>query len=163
MAIFGVAVWSCVHFIPSIGQTLRSFLIGNFGEISYKIGFSVVVIASIILMVIGWRSTDPSAVYVSPAWTGPLATLLMIAAFLLFGASHNRTRIKRFIRHPQLTGMIIWALIEIPLINAREGSWEKPELPSMGVELKGHAISLAIFATGFFLHPYFAGVSPIQH
>ena len=182
--VLGVVVWSAVHFIPSIGQALKSRLIGSFGENGYKIGFSVVVVASIVLMVIGWRSTDPDALYLPPAWGGPAASVLMIVAFVLFGAAKHPTRIKRFIRHPQLTGLIVWgvahlisngdsrsvvlfaglglwALIEIPLINARDGAWVKPEAPSFGVEMKGLAISLVIFAAALLLHPYFAGVSPI--
>jgi len=110
--------------------------------------------------------------------------LLAILAFLLFGATKHQTRIKRYIRHPQLTGLVLWgishlitngdtrsvvlfaglglwALIEMPLINKREGAWIKPEAPTMMTELKGHAISLVILLVAFFLHPYFAGVSII--
>ena len=182
--VLGVALWSSVHFVPSIGQALKARLIENFGETGYKIGFSLVVVASIVMMVIGWRSTDPSALYLPPVWTGPVASVMMIVAFILFGAAKHPTRIKQFIRHPQLTGLVVWAvahlisngdsrsvilfgglglwaLIEIPLINARDGKWVKPEVPSIGTELKGLAISLAIFAAALFLHPYFAGVSPI--
>ena len=182
----GVVVWRGVHLFPSLGRGLRSLLIANFGDTAYKIGFSAVVIASIALMVIGWRMTDPIAVYEPPAWGGPVATVLMILGFLLFGAAKYPTVIKRFIRHPQLTGMAvwavahliangdsrslvlfgglgIWALLEMPLINAREGEWVKSEAPPVGVEFRGVAMSIAIFAVAFLLHPYFSGVSPIPH
>jgi len=184
--ILGVVLWSAVHFIPSIGLALKIRIIEWAGERGYTIGFSVVVVLSIVLMVVGWRSTAPSVMYLPPGWAGPLAAVLMIVAFVLFGAAKHPTRIKQVIRHPQLTGMFVWAvahlisngdtrsvvlfgglgvwaLIEIPLINAREGEWVKPEVPSIGVELKGLAISLAIFAAALLLHPYFAGVSPIPH
>lgn len=182
--ILGVVIWSGVHFIPSLGLAFKTKFIEGFGENGYKIGFSIVVVLSIILMFVGWRSTLPDALYVPPAWTVPLANILMIIAFLLFGAAKHPTRIKRFIRHPQLTSVIVWAiahlisngdsrsvilfgglglwaLLEIPLINAREGAWVKPEPPSMGKEVQGVVISLVIFAVVLFLHPYFAGVSPI--
>ncbi len=182
--VLGVALWSLVHFIPSIGLPLKVKLTQQLGDKGYRIGFSVVVVLSIVLMVIGWRTTEPSALYLPPDWTGPLAAVLMIVAFVLFGAAKHPTRIKQVIRHPQLSGMIVWAaahlisngdtrsvvlfgglglwaLIEIPLINAREGAWVKPDVPSFGAEVKGLVISFAIFAVALLLHPYFAGVSPI--
>ena len=58
-------------------------------------------------------------------------------------------------------GLGLWALIEIPLINRREGPYEKPEAPGLGQELKGALISGVIFVVVIFIHPYIAGVSPL--
>ena len=182
--VIGVVVWSAVHLVPSVARGLRARLIAALGENGYKIGFALLIVASIAAMVVGWRSTAASEIYVSPAWSGPVATVLMVVAFLLFGASHGRTRIKRLIRHPQLSSVVVWAaahliasgdsrsivlfgglglwaLVEMVLINRREGAWVKPDVPAIGVELRGTAISLAIFAVVFLLHPYFTGVSLI--
>jgi len=179
--VLGILIWSGVHFIPSIGQSLKAKLTQSIGENGYKGAFALSVLAGLALIVFGWRSTDPSALYYPPAWTAPVATVLMIVSFVLFGAANMATRIKQFLRHPQLTGLVLWsvahliangdtrslvlfgglglwALVEMRLINAREGEWVKPEAPTMAVELRGLAISLVIFAAAFFLHPYFAGV-----
>lgn len=184
--VLGVALWSAVHFIPSIGIALKSGLNNAVGENGYKIGFSLLVVLSIVLMVVGWRQTEPSALYVPVDWSRSAAAILMVVGFILFGAAQHPSRIKRYIRHPQLTGLIVWsvahllsngdsrsvilfgglglwALIEIPLINAREGEWVKPDSPSIGIELRGLAISLAIFTVALVLHPYFAGVSPMPY
>lgn len=182
--VLGVVIWSGVHFIKSIGAPLRTMLIEGIGENGYKGAFALSVLAGLVLIVIGWRSTLPSPLYYPPVWTAPVATALMIASFVLFGAANMATRIKRFIRHPMLTGMVLWsvahliangdtrsvvlfgglglwALIEMHFINARDGEWIKPEAPSMAVEIRGLAIGLVIFAAAFFLHPYFAGVAII--
>lgn len=182
--ILGVILWSVVHFIPTLARPLRQSLIEKLGDGPYRAAFSVVVLISIGLMVIGWRSTPEVTLYQLPGWSGPIGFLLMIFAFILFGASHSKTAIKRVVRHPQLTAMIIWsishlltngstralvlfgglglwALIEIPLINAREGSYTPPDSPGIKVEMKGLAISAVIFIVALLLHPYFAGVSPI--
>lgn len=184
--VLGVILWSVVHFIPTIGNSLKSRLVEAVGENGYKIGFSLLVVLSIVLMVVGWRSAEPSLIYSPAEWTRSAAAVLMIVSFILFGAAQHPTRIKRFIRHPQLTGLMIWsvahllsngdsrsvvlfgglglwALLEVPLINARDGKWVKPDSPSIGIELRGLAISLAIFAVALVLHPYFAGVSPMPH
>lgn len=182
--ISGVVLWSAVHFVPTLAIPLRQRLRTSWGNGPYRAVFSLVVIASIVLMVVGWRSTPEVLLYQLPYWIRPIGFVVMVMAFVLFGASHHPTAIKRYIRHPQLTSMIVWgvshlltngttravvlfgglavwALIEIPLINAREGEFVKPDSPGLATELKGLAISAVIFVVALLLHPYFAGVSPI--
>ena len=180
----GVLLWMVVHFIPSVAPGLRATLVKHVGENPYKGIFALTLVLFIVLMVIGWRSTTPEIIYVPPAWAPPLTSMLMLIAVLLFGAAHQPTRIKKFIRHPQLTGMVVWslshllangdsrslvlfgglglwALIEMPLISRREGAWARPYGPALSVEIRSILISVVIFFVLFFLHPYFAGVSPI--
>ncbi len=177
----GVLLWSAVHLIPGMARPLRARLMSAFGENGYKIAFTIAIVIAVALMVVGWRSTAPSPLYRPPLWTDTVTFGLMIVAFILFGAAKQPTRIKQVVRHPQLTGLIIWAvahllsngasrslilfgglglwaLVEIFAINAREGEWVKPAVPSMAIEVRGLAISLAVFAAFFWLHPYYAGV-----
>jgi uncharacterized membrane protein len=180
----GVVLWSAVHLVPTLARPLRKSLIERVGNGKYRLGFSVVVVMSIGLMVLGWRTTPEVTLYQPPTWSGPIGFLLMIVAFILFGASHHETAIKRFIRHPQLTSMLVWsishlitngsiralvlfgglglwALIEMPLINGREGAYTPPKPPGWKAEFKGVAISAVIFVVALLLHPYFAGVRPM--
>lgn len=106
--------------------------------------------------------------------------LLMVLAFILFGAAHHVTRIKQVFRHPQLAsiiawsfahllingdsrsivlfgGMGIWAILEIFAINRRDSVWQKSDIPTWPVEIKGIAISLVIFVVAALAHPYIAG------
>jgi uncharacterized membrane protein len=179
--ISGLLLWSIVHFIPSIGISFKTSFINRFGDTIYKAIFSLLIVLSLVLIVFGWRSTTPTYIYVLPAFVKPVSMILLIFAFLLFGAAKYQTRIKRVIRHPQLAGVIVWssahlllngefrsvilfgglgfwAVLEIVFINRREGMWVKPESPSWKQEIKGGLISLAIFAVVIFLHPYLAGV-----
>lgn len=182
--VLGIIIWSAIHTFPCLGQSMRAAFIEKSGETAYKSVFSLIVIASIVLMVFGWRSTIPDPVYTPPDWAMPVCIALMVLSFILFGAAKHATRIKRIIRHPQLTALIVWslahllangdnrslvlfgglglwALIEIFLINRRDGAWQKPDAPSKGAEIKMFVISLAIFLAALFLHPYFTGVSPM--
>ena len=181
--ILGVALWSGIHLVPTLAQTQRERFKSEWGDGRYQAVFSIIVVFSIILIVIGWRSTPQVTLYQLPGWSGPLGFILMLLAFVLFGAAHGQTAIKRFIRHPQLTSVVVWAishlitngstralvlfgglglwaLIEMPLINKRDGDYIKPEAPGWQVEIKGLAISAVVFIVLLFLHPYFAGVSP---
>ncbi len=184
LLLLGVILWSAVHFLPSLGPGLKTRLIGKFGKKNYRILFALLVVTSILLMIFGWRSSDPRFLYALGSWTSPVTTLLVLCAFILMGATNYPTRIKRFIRHPQLSGLAVWAiahlisngdsrslilfgglglwaLAEIFLISAREGTWIKPEAPSLTVELRGLAISFVIFFAAMALHPWFAGVPVI--
>ena len=180
----GVLLFMLVHFVPSLARGFRDSLIARIGEHPYKGVFSLLLVISIALMVFGWRSTTPEFVYLPPAWGTPLTSVLMLISVMLFGAAHQPTRIKRYVRHPQLTGMAVWsashllsngdsrslilfgglalwALIEMLLINRREGAWVRPDAPALSVEIRGVLISVVVFFVLVFLHPYFAGVSPI--
>ncbi|MGI9315727.1 MAG: NnrU family protein [bacterium] len=184
LLILGVLLWSIAHLVPALARPMRQALIDKLGSNAYRGLFSVVIVLSIVLMVIGWRSTPETYVYQLPAWSRPIGFLLMIVSFVLFGAANYATAIKRVLRHPMLTGLIfwsishlitngttralvlfgglgLWAIIEIPLINAREGAYTAPDSPGLKGELKGLAISAVVFIVVIFLHPYFAGVSPI--
>ena len=122
-------------------------------------------------------------VYALPAGTRIVAFVLICISLIVIGAAHHRSSIKRVFRHPMLTGVFIWAtahllvngttravvlfgglgiwaLLEILLINKREGPYEKPAAPGFSEELKGMFFSAGILLLLLFLHPYFAGVTP---
>ena len=180
----GVFLFMMVHFVPGLAPGLRNTVIERVGENSYKGIFSLVLLAAIVLIVVGWRSAIPQLVYLPPSWGTPLASVLMLISVMLFGAALQPTRIKRYIRHPQLTGLAVWsgahllsngdsrslvlfgglgvwALIEMLLIDRREGDWRRPFGPALSIEIRGIVISAVIFFVLVYLHPYFAGVSPI--
>ena len=180
----GVIVWGVVHAMPSLAPGVRAGLVGRLGDNGYKIGFALAIVGSIVLMVIGWRSATVDIVYEPPAWGRHPAMLLMLLAFLLFAFAHGKSNLKRFIRHPQLTAVVLWAvahllangdsrsvvlfgvlgawaLVEMALINRRDGAAEPPEPRPWSAEAKPVVIGVVIYAVFLFLHPYLFGVSPI--
>ena len=182
LLIAGLLIWSVVHLIPSLAAPLKQTLITQLGEKVYKLLFTVLIFTALALIIFGWRSTVPSYLYQLPEFTRHIAMLLVLLAFILMGASNYPTRIKQFIRHPQLTGVIVWAfahlvlngdsrsvllfggmglwaILEIILINRREGEWVKQPVPGWAREIRGLAISLVVFVVVVMLHPYIAGVS----
>ena len=182
LLIAGLILWTAVHFLPSKGIVLKEKFVTSLGENGYKGAFTVLILASLAMIVFGWRSITPSHLYALPDIARPISMILMVLAFVLFGAAKQSTRIKQFIRHPQFSSVIVWsiahlllngdsrsvllfgwlglwALLEIIAINKREGAWVKPEVPPLANELKLLVISLVIFTVLVFLHPYLAGVA----
>lgn len=180
MLVAGLLLWSVVHFIPAAAVSFRASLIEKMGKGAYSAVFALLIIASIVLIVFGWRSITPSFLYVLPELK-TVAMVLVLLGFLLMGAANYATRIKQVVRHPQLTGvavwavahlllngdtrsivlfggLLVWSVVEILLINKRDGEWVKPEVPTLQKEIVGLLISLLVFVVFVFIHPYIAGV-----
>jgi uncharacterized membrane protein len=179
--VLGVLLWSGVHLLPSLGASTRSGWIGRIGEDKYKGGFSLALVLALVLMVVGWRGTSPVPVYAPLPVAVELAIPLMALSLLLFVASAVATNIKRVLRHPQLTGMAVWAtahllsngdsrsivlfgglgswaILEMIFIGRRDGAWQKPEAVPLQAELRPILAAAVAFALLYFAHPYIAGV-----
>lgn len=182
LLVAGLLIWCMVHLTPSLAAPLKQSLVTRLGDKGYKLLFTVLILTALALIIFGWRSTTPSHLYQLPGYTRHISMLLVLVAFILFGASNYPTRIKQFIRHPQLTGVIVWAfahlllngdsrsvllfgslgawaVLEIIFINKREGEWVKQAPPGWTREIRGLVISLVVFGVVVMLHPYMTGVS----
>lgn len=180
----GLALWIVVHLVPGTVPALRSRLQGALGPRRYKAIFAVLVLTGLAMIVAGWRSAAPDVVYVPPAWGRNVTFILMFVSVLLFGAANAPSNVKQVLRHPMLIGLIVWSLghllsngdsrsvalfgalglwatVEIPLINRREGLWLKPARVPLRSDLITIAISAVVFFVLILLHPYFAGVRPM--
>lgn len=180
MLLGGVLLWSFVHYIPGLLPNLKIKLVDMLGK-AYRGVFSLLMVGSIVLMVMGWKAAVPEAIYEPLLSTAQLTGVLMIVSFYLFAAAHGPSNAKRYIRHPMLTGvivwgaahllvngddrsiilfggMIIWAAAEILVINKREGDYVKPEAVPMKKDIIKLVVAIVIYAVVVFIHPYIAGV-----
>ena len=176
--IIGIFIWNVAHFFKFVFPNTRARL----GE-PFKAVVSLALVAAIALMVIGWKGIEPVYYYFpSPS----IRALLMTASFVglaLFYASLFPTRLKRFIRHPQLVGFIIWALahcglngdsrslilfaslalwalLQLMFINRRDGAWVKPDIAiSAKVEITMFVLVGVVLALLFNFHQYLSGVA----
>ena len=181
--IAGVLLWSIVHLIKSITPGLRAAIRNKIGAGPHQGLVALLLVASLALIIYGWRNAEYSFVYDPPSWGRHLNMLLMFLSILLFGAAQGKSRIKQWLRHPMLTGMLIWAvghltangdsrslvlfgglglwaLISIFSVSRNEGAWVKPaETASIGREILLVTISLVLYGILFAGHRWFAGVA----
>jgi uncharacterized membrane protein len=181
LLITGVCLWAAIHLVPSLAPGLKAAWLGKLGEGPYKGSFALIVLSAMGLIIVGWRSAQPGLVYLPPEALGTVSMALMALAFVLLGASNRATRIGRVVRHPQLSGVLVWAVahllangdsrslvlfggfaiwsaLEMILISRREGAWNKPEAPGWGAEITGIVISLVVMVAVMWAHPWIAGV-----
>ena len=183
MLILGVFLWIGVHLFPSVMPGARASLIEKLGEGPYKGLFALDLVIAILLMVFGWRSAMPEYWYTPPLAGTPAVTFALVAiAFVLMGAANAPTNLKRRLRHPMLTGVIvwsvahllangdsrsvvlfgglgIWAVIAIFTINNRDGEWERPEPVPASKDIVLVAIGAVLTAVVAYFHEYLSGVA----
>jgi uncharacterized membrane protein len=90
----------------------RARLIGAMGEGGYKIGYTVVSLAGLVLIVWGFAHYRADAFW--PIWTPPtflkhINIALMLPAVILVVAAYLRGRIYTAVKHPMLAGVKLWA------------------------------------------------------
>jgi len=182
----GLLLWVVVHLFPSLLPEQRKKLISRIGDKAYQGIFALCILAGLLLIIFGWRSAIPTPVYTPLAELRVPAMLLVVIAFvLLVAASFPSTRIKRVIRHPQLSGVLLWAiahllmngdsrslllfsvlgvwsLVSMLTINRRDGLWIKPGKPDgWGLDIIIVIVALAVSALAVYFHEYLAGIALI--
>lgn len=182
MLIAGLALWITVHLFPSVAPDQKRRLIARIGDNAYRGLFSLVLISALILIIFGWRSTNPLPVYTPAASLHHPAMLLAAIALVLMVAASFPTRIKRVLRHPQLTGVLLWSIAHLVLngdsrsvlvfaclclwsaasmitINRRDGPWVKPVRRTGWLsEIVMLTVALVVVAIVVRFHAYLSGI-----
>jgi len=117
LMILGLAVFFVPHLTRIAAPGLRDAGIALMGEGGWKGVYSLVSLAGLVLVVLGWmrfRATAP-VMYDAPSWGRHLAALLVLVAFIFLVASYVPTtgRIKAMLRHPFLAAVVIWAVAHL--------------------------------------------------
>ncbi|MEM9257278.1 MAG: NnrU family protein [Pseudomonadota bacterium] len=176
----GVIVFALVHFIPSLAPGIKARAQAGLGDNGWKGLFSLTLLLSLAMMIVGWRHTQPAFLYSPPQGLHLPAIGLLLIAFLLLVASARPTRLRLYIRHPQLTGVALWsighlllngdqrslilfgglaawAIGEMIAINRRDGGWTKESPPGWGQEVFTLIITVTVVTLVVQVHPWLSG------
>lgn len=105
LLILGVALWSFAHLAKRLVPHFHRAMQG-----SEKPMVAGLLVVAIVMMVIGYRSADTIPVYTPIPGMGHLNNLLLLAAVYMFGVGGTKGVLYPRLRHPMLTGMILWAV-----------------------------------------------------
>lgn len=123
LLVLGLVLFLGTHSF-SMARGPRAAIIGRIGEGPYKGLYSLLSLAGIVLVSIGYgqyRANGYIPVWDPPVWTRHLALLLVLVAFICFVAAYLPGHIKARLKHPMLAGVKIWALAHL-LANGDLGS-----------------------------------------
>ena len=177
----GLLCFTLVHLSPAIAPGIKAGIMARRGEGVYKGVFSLLVALGMVLIVLGWRGMQPSFVYLPPAALRHPAMGVLVLAFWLMVVSSRPSRVRRWVRHPQLTGVLLWAIAhlslngdqrslllfsgialwsvaEMILINRREGAYSPPAPPGWAAEGVNVLIALIVVAVVVSVHPWLSGM-----
>lgn len=175
--ILGLLLWSVPHAFKRLAPEARAKLGNPFAGV-----VATCVVGGIVLMVIGYRAADFIPVWTPPIWAVHVNNLLVLIAVVLLGAANSKSRLRGMMRHPMLTGVLIWAvahllvngdaaslvlfgglavwaIVEVLLINARQPEWEPPTGLSAAGDVKLAVIAIIVFGVIGVIHGYL-GPSP---
>ncbi len=181
----GITLWAAVHWFPMALPEQRNALVAKLGEGPYKGIFALLIAASIAAMVLGWKQAPLVQAYLPPLFGNWVIAAAIALALILFFASQVPNNLRRIVRHPQLTGVIIWgaahllvngsvrdvllfgglgvwAAVGIWLSNRRDGAWQKPAPAPLYMDAAVAALGLTVAALTFHFHGWLFGVTPIH-
>lgn len=121
--IAGLVVFLGTHLVTT-QRDLRAALIGRFGASAYKLGYSLLSAIGLVLIVYGfstYRAVGFINVWYPPVGMRHLALALMLLATIIFVSAYLRGHLWRFMKHPMLVAIKIWALAHL-LANGDLGS-----------------------------------------
>lgn len=144
LLLLGLAIWTGAHVFKRLAPERRAAL----GEPGKGL-VALLLVASIVLMVIGYRSAVVVNVWFPPTFMVHITNLLVLIGFWFFALSSIPGTMSARVRHKQLTGMkswavghllvngdlasillfgglLGWAVFQVILINKAEPEWERP-------------------------------------
>lgn len=183
LLIFGLTAFIGLHLIPYLAVDFRAKAFEKIGKAKYRGLFSLAVLASLAAIIFGWRAMEPTFLYTPPSWGFHATPLFVAIGFLLFIASNAPTNIRRMIRHPQMTGILLWstghllsngevrsallfgsfalwAIVAIMLSNRRDIVWIKPDKQSVVKDIVTIVIAVVAFGAFVHFHEAIIGVRP---
>lgn len=182
LLVFGLLIFIAIHLVPS-APGLRTSLLARLGPVTYKVLFSLLSLAGLIMIVNGLKGAPFEPLYQPPDWGRHLAMLLMLPAVYLF-LSNSALPVHSFAQtvtaHPVNWSVILWscshllangdlahvllfaslglfAVISIVTGNAR-GLKPRQERPSAVKEVAMVVVALLVYVGLFGGHRFFTGM-----
>ncbi|MBC6438482.1 MAG: hypothetical protein GDA52_10200 [Rhodobacteraceae bacterium] len=175
--LLGVALFAGAHWFKRLAPDARARL-GQPG----KGLVSLLLLAAIILMVIGYRNAEVVNIWEPPDALKHITNLLVLIGFWLFALSVIPGRISARVRHKQLAGvkawalghllangdlasilllggMLGWAVGSVILINRAQPAWDHPADASVRNDAIALGAGLAAYVLVAFIHNWL-GVYP---
>jgi uncharacterized membrane protein len=169
LLVLGLLIWTAAHLFGRVLPEARASLGRAVGDGPLKGIVALFIGLGLVLIIIGYRRAPFVQLYDPPAWGIHVNNLMMLGAVLLMGAGKSRGRARSWLRHPMLSGVLVWAVAHLLvngdaaslvmfgwlglwavatmlLINAREPDWVRPAPGPASGDVRLVLISLVVFA-----------------
>jgi uncharacterized membrane protein len=114
--LLGLALWTLAHLFKRLAPEPRAAMGVRLGAGPSKGIVALAIGAGVVLMIVGYRAAPSTLLWTPPPWTIHVNNLLMLAAVALFGMGNSKGHARSWLRHPMLTGVLVWAIAHL-LVN----------------------------------------------
>ena len=113
--IVGLVTFLGIHSVTIFAPAWRDSMVSRLGALNWRLLYSVVSIASFLVLVHGYglARQEPVVLYQPPVWMRHVSMLLMLPAFVLLLAAYLPGRIKAKAKHPMLAATKTWAVAHL--------------------------------------------------
>ncbi len=112
LLILGVLLWTAAHLFKRVAPARREAL----GDKESKGLVTLALLGSIVLMVFGYKAAEYSPLWATPTGATHAVSLAVLIAFYFSSPGPKKGALFHKMRHPMLTGFIIWAAAHL-LVN----------------------------------------------
>lgn len=171
LLVLGVLLWAGAHLFKRVMPGVREPM-GDKG----KGVVALALVASVVLMVIGFRAAPVEDVlWIAPSFAKHINNLIILFAIFLMSPAPRKGKLFNNMRHPMLMGfafwaaahlwvngdmpslilfggLLIWALVEMQVINKAEGPWEPTETGAYAKDGMFFVASIVLMGVIGFIH-----------
>lgn len=108
----GLVAFLALHLLLAV-PGMRDRLVRRFGEKSYKLIFSALSLATFVFLVWGYARAPFVEIWQPAPWTRHVVMSAMVVALIFLMSAFFPGAIKRWLRHPMLNAIIIWAVAHL--------------------------------------------------
>jgi uncharacterized membrane protein len=178
MLMIGMALFFGTHLIPNIAG-VRAGLVSSLGEKPYMLVYTALSLIGITLMFMGRLRADFELLWIAPGWLQIVTMMFMFVSLCCLLAMFMPTNLKKWVRHPMLTFMLLFgvghilsngdiaallffgSLAVFSLFKIISLSKRKPAVAYVAVSLGKDLIILTatfvVYIGVIYIHPYLAG------
>ncbi len=170
LLILGVALWWAAHLFKRVMPEQRAAM-GNAG----RGVVALALVASILLMIFGYRMTDFIYIWSPPSFMIHINNLLVLLAIFMMSPAGSKGKLLNGMRHPMLAGfkawafahllvngdlasivlfggLLAWAVVEVIVINRSEPDWTPGEPGTYGKDAMFFGASIVLMGIIGFIH-----------
>lgn len=124
----GCLLFGGSHLFSILFPGLRDSFKAQLGEKLWKGLYSIISLAGLALMVVGYSQSRAGPAAVDLLYEGwydgrHITMLLVLLAFILIGASHGKGYIRKWVRNPLSLGMVLWSSGHLLVNGQRSDVW----------------------------------------
>lgn len=166
----GVLLWEAAHFFKRLMPAQRAAM-GDKG----KGLIALIIVASIVLMVLGFRAAPYVEVWSPPSFMVHINNLLVLIAIYMMSPAPQKGVLLNKMRHPMLMGFMLWAVahllvngdvasiilfgglllwapMQMKMINNAEPEWSPGAPGTIGKDAMFFGASIVIMAVIGYIH-----------